>query len=71
MSQSCLHPPPPLVDAVFRRRSADVGGLQLALRGQCQGQGWLDATAWDTHFACVDLISALVLQFLSVLVGGV
>ena len=67
MSQSCLHPPPPLVDAIFRRRSADVGGLQLALRGQ----GWLDATAWDTHFACVDLISALVLQFLSVLVGGV
>ncbi|KAF9449286.1 HD-domain/PDEase-like protein [Macrolepiota fuliginosa MF-IS2] len=31
-------------DAVLRRRSADVGGLHLAMRGESQGQGWLDST---------------------------
>jgi len=51
--------PPPmslLNDGVFRRRSADVGGLHLAMRGQSQGQGWLDATAWHTTFAFVAFI---------------
>lgn len=51
--------PPPMSlpnDGIFRRRSADVGGLQLAMRGQSQGQGWLDGTAWHTTFAFVAFI---------------
>lgn len=39
-------------DAVLRRRSADVGGLHLAMRYQSQGQGWLDSTSSDTIIEC-------------------
>lgn len=37
----------PVSDAVLRRRSADVGGLHLAIRHETQGQGWLDSTGSD------------------------
>ncbi|KXN82454.1 3',5'-cyclic-nucleotide phosphodiesterase regA [Leucoagaricus sp. SymC.cos] len=38
-------------EAVLRRRSADVGGLHLAMHGESQGQGWLDSTGSDTNIA--------------------
>ncbi|KAJ3560315.1 hypothetical protein NP233_g10918 [Leucocoprinus birnbaumii] len=48
-SHSHNHPPMVVSEAVLRRRSADVGGLHLAMRGESQGQGWLDSTGPDTN----------------------
>lgn len=43
-------------DAVLRRRSADVGGLQLNIRDENCGLGWLDSsTPSDRDPQCVTL----------------
>ncbi|EKM76750.1 hypothetical protein AGABI1DRAFT_78188, partial [Agaricus bisporus var. burnettii JB137-S8] len=64
----------PVSDAVLRRRSADVGGLYLALRDSNHGLGWLDSSTPsdpDIHTKHAVLLSTMHTETLRLLENSV
>ncbi|XP_006463264.1 hypothetical protein AGABI2DRAFT_224958, partial [Agaricus bisporus var. bisporus H97] len=64
----------PVSDAVLRRRSADVGGLYLALRDSNHGLGWLDSSTPsdpDFHTKHAVLLSTMHTETLRLLENSV